>query len=95
MRYKVIIVNHVVIYVLQSFKDGKHYVGMTRNLQKRISQHNNGKVKSTKSRRPFTLVYYEELSSSQEARIREKYLKSATGRRFLKKVLGSKDSLPG
>ena len=53
----------------------------------RIKTHNSGKVKSTKHYRPFKLVYREEVSSRVEAREREKYLKSAAGRIFLKDVI--------
>jgi putative endonuclease len=74
------------VYVLKSLKDGKRYVGISANLQNRIIQHNRGEVKATRGRRPFEIVYHEELGSLLDARGREKYLKSAAGRRFLKKI---------
>jgi len=39
-------------------KDSDLYVGYTKDLKNRISEHNEGKVPSTKFRIPFTLVYY-------------------------------------
>ena len=76
-----------VVYVLQSEEDGSFYKGMTSDLTSRLAQHNAGKTKSTKSKRPWRVVYQERFPSSSEARSREKYLKSAAGRRFLKKKL--------
>lgn len=46
-------------YVLISEKDGKKYVGYTKDLKLRFEQHKNGQVESTKHRRPLKLVYYE------------------------------------
>ena len=76
-------------YVLQSEKDGKFYVGFTRNLKLRFDQHNKGLVESTKKRIPFRLIYYEACVDQNDATKREKYLKSYHGRMFLKKRLKS------
>lgn len=75
----VINVNMCHLYILKSLKDKKYYVGITSNFSKRLEYHNNGYVKSTKNRRPFSLIYSEEYASMSEARIREKYLKSYKG----------------
>ncbi|MFA6253319.1 MAG: GIY-YIG nuclease family protein [Patescibacteria group bacterium] len=71
-------------YVLKSKKDNKLYVGYTDNLNKRIQKHNDGKVESTKNRRPFTLLYFEACLDKYKAIKREKYFKTGFGRRFLK-----------
>lgn len=63
------------VYIIKSLKDLKLYVGVTSNLEKRIQDHNCGRVKSTKSRRPFILVHSEEYSTLSEARKREWFLK--------------------
>jgi putative endonuclease len=47
------------VYVLKSQKDGKAYIGSTADLQRRLSEHNDGRVFSTRARVPFELVYYE------------------------------------
>ena len=49
------------VYVLKSLKDGKGYIGSTTDLRRRIVEHAEGEVKSTKPRRPLELVYYEAL----------------------------------
>ncbi len=71
-------------YVLKSLKDEKHYYGHTANLELRLDQHNRGKVKSTKSRTPFILHYYETFETKSEAARRELFLKSIDGYIFLK-----------
>ena len=77
------------VYVLQSEKDHKFYTGYTGNLKLRFEQHQNGEVKSTKHRRPFTLIYYEACIVKEDALKREKYLKTHYGRMFLKNRLKS------
>lgn len=74
-------------YVLLSLKDNKCYIGHTNDLKKRLVDHNKGLVISTKSRRPFKLVYYEACLELEKAIKREKYFKSGFGRRYLKNRL--------
>jgi putative endonuclease len=71
-------------YVLKSLKDNKLYVGYTNDLRKRIKEHNEGKVESTKTRLPIELIYYEACIFKEKAIKREKYFKTGFGRRFLK-----------
>ena len=72
------------VYVLHSEKDNKRYIGFTDNLERRIREHNSGKVRSTKLRIPFKLVYFENTNSIIEARKRERYFKSGFGRKYVK-----------
>jgi len=62
-------------YILKSKKDSQFYLGSTTDLRKRFKEHNEGKVFSTKSRKPFELVYYEAYKSESDARKREASLK--------------------
>jgi len=71
------------VYVLRSASDGKRYVGLSSDASKRLREHNAGKVRSTRSRRPLVLVYQETSESLAEARELEKYFKTAAGRRYL------------
>lgn len=75
------------VYVLQSERDGQLYAGYTYNLKKRLIQHNNGEVKSTKNRTPFKLVYYEFGLNKKDSIKREKYLKTSWGKRYIKRRL--------
>ena len=73
------------VYVIRSEKDGRFYVGMTSNLERRILEHNSGKTKSTKGFIPWKLVFFETHPDRLAARKREKYLKSGVGKEFIKK----------
>jgi len=83
------------VYVLRSLKDGGLYTGWTNNLRKRFKEHNDGKVKSTKGRCPFILIYYEACINRLDALDREKYLKSGMGKRYIKNRLKRFLSLTG
>jgi putative endonuclease len=72
------------VYVLISKKDSDFYTGYTNNLKKRIKEHQEGKVKSTKHRLPVQLVYYEVCINKYDALAREKYLKSGRGKKYLR-----------
>ena len=72
------------VYVLQSLKDKNFYTGCTNNLRKRLEEHNRGLVLSTKDRGRFKLLYYESCINREDAFRREKYLKTAWGKRYIK-----------
>lgn len=72
------------VYILQSKKDKQFYTGYTNDLNTRLKLHNAGKVESTKNRLPVELVYYEVCLNQQDATHREKYLKTAWGKRYIK-----------
>ncbi|MBI4836725.1 MAG: GIY-YIG nuclease family protein [Candidatus Abawacabacteria bacterium] len=63
------------IYILQSSKDKKLYIGYSQDYLIRLGQHNEGLVKSTRHRRPFTLLYIEGYQEKKLATKREKSLK--------------------
>ena len=71
------------VYVLESEVDGR----LQSDIDKRIIEHNSGKTKSTKGYKPWRLVYFEEFDTREEAVLREKYLKTGSGREFLKEKL--------
>jgi len=68
------------IYILKSEATGSSYVGHTSNLEKRVLEHNSGKSLSTKSKRPWKLVYKEAYTTRSGAVSRERYFKSVEGR---------------
>lgn len=71
------------VYILQDAK-GKMYKGMTADLSRRIVGHKTGNTRSTRNMKGIEVIYQETFETSEEARKREKYFKSAAGRRFLK-----------
>jgi putative endonuclease len=72
------------VYVLRSLPDQQFYVGLTSNLSVRLQAHHAGHVSSTKRRGPFELIYWEGCLNRSDAAHREKYLKTAWGKRYLK-----------
>jgi putative endonuclease len=74
-------------YVLKSLKDGNLYIGQTSDIEKRLTEHNSGLCKSTKSRIPFKLIHQEEFKTRSEAMKREKELKTGRGRESIRKML--------
>jgi putative endonuclease len=75
------------VYVLQSEVDTQLYVGHTSDLRNRLELHQPGRVESTRKRRPLKLIYYEACLCREDALRREKYLKTAYGKRYLKSRL--------
>jgi len=81
------------VYVLRSLKDNLFYTGFTTDLDRRISEHNSKQQISTKNRIPFQLIYYEWCLNKEDAIVREKYLKSGMGKKYIKnRIKNSLDS---
>ena len=75
------------VYAISSNSRKYIYVGITNNLDRRIDEHNKGYNKTTRAYSPFKLILVEEFATRSAAREREKYLKSGSGKEFLKKML--------
>lgn len=75
------------VYLIQSRQDMGWYIGYTEDVYQRLEAHNNGKNLSTADRRPFRLIYFEAYLHKMDALGRERFLKSGSGHRFLKKQL--------
>jgi putative endonuclease len=82
-------------YIIKSRNSGILYTGSTNDLRKRLNQHNKGKSTWTKNQTPWDLIYYEGCFNEQDARSREKYLKTGMGKRYLKNRLRRFLSLTG
>ncbi len=72
------------VYVLQSDQDKKFYTGFSKDLKKRVAEHNSGISIATKGRIPLKLVYYEFCLNRKDAMKRERYLKTTWGKRYIK-----------
>ncbi len=79
----------IYVYVIQSARDGRLYVGMSKFVEERLKQHNKGMTSSTRFYKPWKLLFFENFENRIEARKREKYLKSGSGKEFIKKWLRS------
>jgi len=76
------------LYILKSIKDKKGYIGTTANVEKRLQDHNTGRVKSTKYRRPLVVVHTEEFKTLSETRRREWFYKyTPQGGKLKRKIL--------
>ena len=75
------------VYVLRSTIDQKLYIGYTRDIKKRLNDHNSGRVSSTKARKPLELIFKEAYGIKQEAQKRERFLKSGAGHEYIRKKL--------
>ncbi len=75
------------VYVLQSLKDRKFYIGFTNNLKRRLREHCQGKNISTAKRLPVKLIYFEGHLSDEDARKREGYFKTAKGKVALHAII--------
>ncbi|KKT23247.1 MAG: GIY-YIG catalytic domain protein [Candidatus Nomurabacteria bacterium GW2011_GWF2_43_8] len=74
------------VYVLKSQSYKKSYVGHTDNLDRRLKEHNSERNNLTRRYMPWNIVYTEKYDNIDDAVKREKFLKTTTGRRFLKKI---------
>jgi len=73
------------VYILQSGKDKNLYVGSTNSIRRRLTEHNSGKVDSTKSRAPFILEAYIAVKDQVKAIELEQYFKTGSGKALLQK----------
>ena len=76
-------------YVLLSQEDNRLHTGCTNNLEKRVLEHNSGRVRSTAPRVPLELNYFEACLNRDDAFRRERFLKTGKGKRFLKNRLSA------
>ena len=75
------------VYILYSKKDKGLYIGLSTDLKRRVAEHKRSGVSSTRNRLPLKLIHYEAFLIEQDAKARERYLKSGYGRRQLKDLL--------
>jgi len=76
------------VYVLENESNKSLYIGFTRDLKRRLFEHQNNKGgKTTKTERSWKLIYYEAYFTEKDALGREKFLKGGSGRKYLKKQL--------
>ena len=88
----------IAVYVIESLMDLTWYTGMAKDVTNRLHEHNTGKNRFTKGHRPWKIIFTETHIDWEAGRKREKYLKSAAGKNWLKKYLsmssGDTSSLP-
>ncbi|MFA9206597.1 MAG: GIY-YIG nuclease family protein [Burkholderiaceae bacterium] len=79
------------VYLIQSEVDASFYIGYTSNLELRIKQHNNGESIYSRRKKPWKLVYTEELENKTNALKREKFLKKQKNKDFYYQLIKTLD----
>ena len=74
-------------YILKSLIKNRTYTGFTCDLNRRLEEHNRGKVRSSKAYKPFDILIVEELNTAKEAKQREAFYKTSSGRKEIKEIL--------
>ncbi|MBU0671903.1 MAG: GIY-YIG nuclease family protein [Candidatus Margulisbacteria bacterium] len=74
------------VYIIESLKNGRYYVGTTGDLKDRIKRHNAGEMKSTQPYIPYKIIHSESFPTLSEARKRESFIKSKKSRKFIEKL---------
>jgi len=76
------------VYLMECADDKSWYIGYSANLRQRIDRHQKGDgARTTARKKHWLLVYYEAYKNEEDARGRERFLKSGAGRKYLKKQL--------
>jgi putative endonuclease len=78
------------LYILQSLKNFRYYIGSTNNIDRRLDEHNSGKSKYTKIIRPLKLVFKQEYPSIMLARKIEHKLKKLKSKEIIEKIIEDK-----
>lgn len=71
------------VYILLNEAETKTYTGVTDDVEKRLKEHNSGRVKSSS---PYKVNCTESFKTLSEARQKERFYKSTTGRRKIKEM---------
>jgi putative endonuclease len=74
------------VYILRN-ESGRLYIGYSEDVERRVADHNAGKVFATKPYIPYKLIFYEAYTSMVDAKRREMYLKTTKGRTTIKTML--------
>lgn len=83
------------VYILQSDKNGRYYIGSTNNLVRRLVEHNSGQTKSLKNLLPMRLVFSKGYEEVGKARKMELHLKKLKSRVIIEKVIEERDIKTG
>ncbi len=74
-------------YILYSELRDKYYIGSSENLERRLERHNAGGTPSTKSGRPWKIIYYEQFNSRTEAIKRENQIKAMKSLKYIEMLI--------
>lgn len=75
------------IYILESERDHSYYVGYTQGLEKRVTDHNEGRGRYSSRKTPWKLVHSETYNSKREAIIRERQIKKWKSKKLIQQLI--------
>jgi putative endonuclease len=78
---------HYVVYILEDQQDKTWYIGFTHDLKQRLKDHKSGHGSYTSKKKDLKLIYAEMYLNKADALGRERFLKSGSGHKFIKKQL--------
>jgi putative endonuclease len=81
------------VYILKSLKSGRFYIGYSEDPDRRLSEHNSGKVLSTRNHRPWVKVFVETFPTALEAIRREREIKSRKSKKFIEDLIRNKTEM--
>ena len=81
-----------IVYILKNEETGKFYLGSTNDLQRRLKQHESGHTRTTRVLKTTKLVYSENFDTIEQARLREKKLKSYKSKKYIEWLI-NKDNV--
>ena len=77
------------VYIMLNVAKTRTYTGVADDVNKRLALHNGGRVKASRPYRPYNVIHIEEFETLKEARQKEKFYKSTSGRRRIKEMFFS------
>ena len=86
-RVLLLVVCMFYVYILYSQRCDRFYIVYSDQPDKRLIDHNSGKVKSTRNFRLWTKVYQEEFETGLLAIRRERHLKSMKSKKFIQQLV--------
>ena len=81
------------VYVIRSVSYSFVYIGSTKDLERRLAEHNEGRSRSTEAYRLFIVEAYVAVRTESKARELEKYFKTGSGKAILKKRILTDEAL--
>ena len=75
------------MYIIQSRKNNRYYVGSTKNVQNRLIEHNAGKTRSTRHYIPWKVVFYKSYGNLNKAGKVERKIKKAKSRKIIEMII--------
>jgi putative endonuclease len=79
------------MYILQSVKSGRYYIGHTDEVPRRLIEHNSGMTKYTRRGRPWKLMYVESYATRSAAMKRELEIKAKKSRKYIERLIQSRE----